>query len=176
MSMEKGYFQIYTGNGKGKTTAALGLTVRAVGAGLKVYIGQFIKNMECSEITSLHMRFPEVTVEQYGTKSGCFINRQPSKEDIEAAQQGYKKADAALHSGKYDIVILDEINIALFFKTISLEQALKLANTRPEKVELIFTGRYAPKELIEKADLVTEMKEVKHYFEAGVTARDGIEK
>ncbi len=176
MSMEKGYFQIYTGNGKGKTTAALGLTVRAVGAGLKVYIGQFIKNMECSEIKSLHMRFPEVTVEQYGTKNGCFINREPSKEDIEAAQEGCKKAYFALHSGKYDIVILDEINIALFFKTISLEQAMKLANTRPEKVELIFTGRYAPKELIEKADLVTEMKEVKHYFEAGVTARDGIER
>lgn len=176
MGLNKGYFQIYTGNGKGKTTSVLGLTVRAVGAGLKVYIGQFVKNMEYSEIKSLRERFPEVTVEQYGTKSGCFINREPSKEDIEAAQQGYKKAYDALHSGKYDIVILDEINIALFFKLINLQQALKLVNTRPDNVELIFTGRYAPKELIEKADLVSEIKDIKHYYEKGVTARDGIER
>lgn len=173
--MDKGYFQIYTGNGKGKTTSVLGLIVRAAGAGLKVYFGQFVKNSEYSEIKILKKRFPEVTVEQFGGKDGCFINREPNTDDFNSADNGYRRAMEALKSHKYDIVILDEINIALHYRIISEEQAMSLVDERPEDVELIFTGRYAPQKFIDRADLVSEINDVKHYFNNGVEARDGIE-
>lgn len=173
--MDKGYFQIYTGNGKGKTTASLGLTMRAAGAGLSVYIGQFIKSMEYHEIGILRDRFPEVTVELYGIE-GCIVNREPDANDIKAAREGFVRAKTALTSGKYDLVIFDEITIAMHFGILSEAQALELVASRPQGTELIFTGRYAPQSLIDAADLVTDMKEVKHYYAAGIEARDGIER
>ncbi|OVE73739.1 cob(I)yrinic acid a,c-diamide adenosyltransferase [bacterium B17] len=169
----KGCVQIYTGDGKGKTTAALGLTLRASGAGLRVYIGQFIKSGDYSEIKAIHDHLPSVTVEQYGR--GCFIKEEPTEEDIQLAQDGLKKAGAAITGGKYDIVIIDEACCAVTAKLLTVDSLLQLISQRPDNIELVFTGRNACEELIEHADLVTEMKQVKHYYEKGVPARTGIE-
>ena len=174
--MERGYLQVYTGNGKGKTTAMIGLTVRAVGANLKVFIGQFMKDDEYNEIKALRARFPEVTIEQYGSGKGFVRDRKANEHDKITGKQGYKRVLEALTSSLYDVVILDEINVALFLGIISLEEVLYLMDNKPKNVELILTGRYAAKEIIEQADLVTEMKDIKHYYEKGVVARDGIEK
>lgn len=171
--MEKGYIHIYTGNGKGKTTAALGVTVRTLCAGRRVYIGQFIKSMKYNE-TKLTQHFDTLCIEQFG--SGCFIKRDPNQEDIALAQKGLDRCREILASEEYDLVIFDELNVALYYKLISLEEVLNLIDSKPKKTELIITGRYAPNELIERADLVTEMKEVKHYFHEGVMARNGIER
>ncbi len=168
-----GYFQIYTGNGKGKTTAALGLTLRAVGAGQKVFIGQFVKGMYYSELKSLG-ELNGVVAKQFGREG--FIHDKPAQEDIDAAKEGLKEAKEILKSGEFDIVILDEANIALFFKLFTVEELLDAIENRAKNVEVIVTGRYAPEKLIEKADLVTEMKEIKHYYTQGVEARVGIEK
>ncbi|NLM07083.1 MAG: cob(I)yrinic acid a,c-diamide adenosyltransferase [Tissierellia bacterium] len=170
--MKKGYVQVYTGNGKGKTTAALGLSVRAACSGLNVYIGQFIKGMEYSELR-IGEFFPNIKLEQYGRS--CFIRRDPNEEDFEKAKDGLKKLDDALHSGGYDVVIADELNIAISYKLIDVEDVLDIIKRKPDNVELIITGRYADERLLEVADLVTEMKEVKHYYKAGVKARRGIE-
>ncbi|MFO7868079.1 MAG: cob(I)yrinic acid a,c-diamide adenosyltransferase [Bacteroidales bacterium] len=169
----KGYVQIYTGNGKGKTTAALGLTMRAVGAGKKVFIGQFVKGMKYSEIQTLESRFPEVCVKQYGLR--CFIREQPAQEDIDAAQAGLREVRRIVEQGEYDVVILDELNIALYYTLFSVQDVLDIIAHKPEQVELVLTGRYAPQELVDVADLVTEMKEVKHYYTQGVQGRKGIE-
>lgn len=169
-----GKVHVYTGNGKGKTTAALGLALRACGAGLRVYLGQFIKSGEYSEITALSTKFPEVTVEQYGRKG--FLKGKPEQEDIDAAIAGLKKAHEAMLSGRYDIIILDEACTSV---SAGLFEGKKLAcfcNARPDDIEVVFTGRNAPEELLEIADLVTEMKEIKHYFRDGLQARKGIEK
>jgi cob(I)alamin adenosyltransferase len=168
-----GYVQVYTGNGKGKTTAALGLTLRAVGAGLRVYIGQFIKNSNCSEVTYISENLPAVTIEQYG--QGFFIKQEPTEEDIRLADEGIRKLHDAMTSGKYDVVIADEANCAVTAKLFSVDKLLELIDEKPESVELIFTGRGADQQLIDRADLVTEMKAVKHYYDNGVTARKGIE-
>lgn len=173
--MEKGYFQIYTGNGKGKTTAALGLAMRAAGAGYRIYLGQFIKSMEYGEIGILRDRFPEVTVELYGIK-GCIVGRDPDPTDVAAAREGLAKAREALRAG-YDLVILDEIFIASRFGLITEEELLDLAANRDPGTELVMTGRYAPEALIKAADLVTDMGEVKHYYTTqGVISRLGIER
>jgi cob(I)alamin adenosyltransferase len=169
----KGYFQIYTGNGKGKTTAALGLTLRAVGAGQKVFIGQFVKGMYYSELKSLK-ELKGVVVKQFGREG--FIHDKPAQEDIDAAKNGLKEISEILKKGEFNIVILDEANIALFFKLFSTEELLEAIENRAKNVEVIVTGRYAPEKLIEKADLVTEMKEIKHYYTQGIEARIGIEK
>ena len=169
----KGYVHVYTGNGKGKTTAALGLIVRACGAGLRVYLGQFIKKRHYSEIKTLKDRFPEVTIEQYGR--GCFIKGKPSPQDIKAAQDGMKKLRKAMLSGKHDIVIADEANIAVSFDLFPVEDIIRLIDEKPENVELILTGRGAHRRLIDRADLVTEMKDIKHYLDKGVASRRGIE-
>lgn len=173
--MERGYVQIYTGNGKGKTTAALGLAMRAAGAGLSVYIGQFIKSMEYHEIGILKERFPEVTVELYGIK-GCIQGRDTDASDRKAAARGLARAEDVLTSGRYDIVILDEIGIAFYFGLITPEQGLALLQKKAPGTELVMTGRYIPDYIIGEADLVTEMKDIRHYYEAGVEARDGIER
>lgn len=170
--MEKGYVQVYTGNGKGKTTAAFGLCLRAVCAGKKVFIGQFVKGMEYSELNAANI-LPNFEIEQFGR--GCFIRNEPSLEDIEAAKKGLEKCKKIISSGEYDVVVLDEINIAMFFKLISVEEVLELIRQKSDKTELILTGRYAPQEIIDAADLVTEMKEIKHYYTKGVMARKGIE-
>jgi len=171
--MKKGYFQIYTGNGKRKTTAAFGLALRAAGHGLRVYIGQFMKKYPYGEVESLK-RFEGIVVEQFGT--GNWVDHSVGEEEVEAAERGLEKCREALESGEYDVVVLDEVNVAVYFGLISLDEVLEVVKSKPEGVELVFTGRYAPKELIQLADLVTEMVEVKHYYTKGVLARDGIER
>ncbi len=170
----KGYIQVYTGEGKGKTTAALGLAIRAAGAGLKVFIGQFIKMGEYSEIKALKRFEDLITVEQFGR--GRFIQGKPSPEDIKAAQKGIKKTLAILSSGKHHVVIMEEANVAVKIGLLSVQDILKIMTAKPQDVELVITGRGADSRIIEKADLVTEMKEIKHYFKQGVAARVGIEK
>lgn len=170
----QGYVQIYTGNGKGKTTAALGLALRAAGAGLKVYIGQFIKGRHYSELESLKKLSPNISLKQYG--KGFIYNNSPGPEDRMAAQKGLKEALRIINSGEYDVVILDEINNALKYELISIQDVLQMVKDKPPPVELVLTGRNAPAELVEQADLVTEMKDIKHYAFTGVMAREGIEK
>ena len=170
----KGYIQVYTGNGKGKTTAALGLAIRAAGAGLKVFIAQFIKMGEYSEIKALKRFKDLILLEQFG--SGRFIKGKPSASDIEAARKGVEKIKAAFTSGQHNVVIMEEANVAAGLGLLSVEDILKIMDEKPKDVELVITGRGADSRIIEKADLVTEMKEVKHYFQKGVKARIGIEK
>jgi len=171
--MEKGYIHVYTGNGKGKTTAALGLSLRAVCAGKKVFFGQFIKGMDYSELKAEKF-LPGFHMKQFGR--GCFIYNKPVEEDIKAARAGLEECSSILSSGEYDIVVLDEINIALYYKLFTVQEVIEMLDNRNPGVEVILTGRYAPEAIIEKADLVTEMKEIKHYYEKGVPAREGIEK
>ena len=169
----KGYIQIYTGDGKGKTTASIGLAIRAAGAGLNVYIIQFLKNGNYSEIKAL-ARFENITVEQYGL--GKFVRGKPSREDMAAGAAGYLKLCEILKQNKHDIVIAEEGNVAVTCNLISEKEMLALMDMKPDNVELIITGRGATAAVIEKADLVTEMKEIKHYYKQGVKARVGIEK
>ena len=170
----QGYVQVYTGDGKGKTTAALGLALRAAGAGLKVYIAQFIKSMEYSEYNSLLRLEEHITLKQFGR--GCFIKGEPCQADIDAAKGAICDIGAALTSGQYDVVIADEANVAFQCHLVSDTELVSLIDARPPDVELVFTGRGAPPAVIERADLVTEMKAVRHYFDQGVMARKGIEK
>lgn len=169
----KAYIQVYTGNGKGKTTAALGLALRACGAGKKVFIGQFIKGKHYSELDSIKKHLKDIQIKQYGLD--CFIVNEPEEKDFMAAQNGLMEMSEIIKSGDYDLVIMDELNIALYYKLIDLEAVLDILRSKPEHIEIVITGRYAPNEIIEIADLVTEMKEVKHYFTKGVDARLGIE-
>ncbi|MCX5999487.1 MAG: cob(I)yrinic acid a,c-diamide adenosyltransferase [Chloroflexi bacterium] len=172
----KGYVQVYTGNCKGKTTAALGLAFRAMGHGLRTYIGQFMKGQQYGELEAAKMAQPYVTIEQYGRAGYVHVQKPPSQEDVRLAKEGLEKAKQAMLSGQYDIIVFDEITTAHFFNLITVEEMLGIIRSKPDGVEVIFTGRYAPKEVIAAADLVTEMVEVKHYFEKGVPARDGIER
>ncbi|WP_035588255.1 cob(I)yrinic acid a,c-diamide adenosyltransferase [Hippea jasoniae] len=170
---EKGYIQVYTGNGKGKTTAAIGLAIRAAGAGLKVLFAQFVKGLPYSEHKALS-RFDNITIKQFGREG--FIHSKPQQADIDKAKEGYEFVLKAFDEGIYDVVILDEANIAVFFNLFSEDDLLKLMDKKPPNTELVITGRYATDKVIEKADLVTEMKEIKHYYQKGVIARVGIEK
>jgi cob(I)alamin adenosyltransferase len=174
--LQKGYVQVYTGNCKGKTTASLGLAFRAMGRGLKTYMGQFMKGQCYAELKSAEMCKPYITIEQYGKDTFIHVQNPPLEEDVKMAVDGLEKAKKAMYSGEYDIIIFDEINTANYFHLITTEEMLEIIRTRPENVEVIFTGRYAPREVIDAADLVTEMVEVKHYYEKGVPARDGIER
>ncbi len=174
MTLEKGYLQVYTGDGKGKTTAALGLALRAAGAGLRVYIAQFVKGMHYSELDALQRFDDLVTVKQYGRS--CFITRDPEQADVDAAREGLEEVRKLLAEDAPDVLVLDEANIAVFYKLFSVGELLEVVAGRPEGVEVVVTGRKAPPELLEKADLVTEMKEIKHYYTRGVEAREGIEK
>lgn len=164
--------QVYTGNGKGKTTAALGLALRGSGAGLKVYIAQFIKKGCYNELKPLK-KLKNIKIEQFGR--GCFIKNKPEKKDIELAQRALERINKILSNKEFDIVILDEINVALNLKLIKLQDVLNTLKTSPKKTELILTGRYAHPEIIRKADLVSEIKDVKHYNYSGVKSRKGIE-
>lgn len=173
MESKNGYIQIYTGNGKGKTTCALGLSLRAICCGKKVFFGQFVKGMKYSELEAVKY-LPGFSMKQYGRE--CFIFNNPSGEDRKIAREGLLEIGDILKNGEFDIVVMDELNIALYYKLFSLEEVIEILDNRNARVEVIITGRYAPDELIEKADLVTEMKEVKHYYVKGVQARVGIEK
>jgi len=166
--------QVYTGDGKGKTTAALGLAMRAAGHGLKVYIIQFMKGWpNYGELKSL-AGHPQITLRQFGRPE--FVDpRKPESVDREMAQDALREARRVLTSGSYELVILDEVNVALKYGLIELKDILALIEEKPEHVELILTGRYAPSEVIERADLVTEMREVKHPYRAGIKGRKGID-
>lgn len=170
--LEKGYIQVYTGNGKGKTTAALGISLRSVCAGNRVFFGQFMKGQEYSELKACGL-LPGLAMEQFG--GVCFVDGTPSEKDISDAKDGLKRMREVLPSGEYDLVVLDEVNTALYFKLLTVEEVMSLLDLKPEKTEVILTGRYAPREIIDRADLCTEMKEIKHYYNAGVDARTGIE-
>lgn len=165
---------VYTGNGKGKTTAALGLAVRCAGAGFSVYFGQFLKDGDYSETESLRLFGGRIKHETFGR--GGFIKGEPSGEDIDMAREGFRSVKEAVFSGLYRLVAADEINVAVFKGLISADDVLELMKTLPEGVELVLTGRYAAEEVMEAADLVTEMREVKHYYSQGIHARKGIEK
>lgn len=170
--MDKGYIHVYTGNGKGKTTAAFGLAVRALLSGKNVFIGQFVKDMKYNE-TKLVEHFENIVIKQLG--NGCFIDRAPNVEDIASAKEGLKECGSILASGDYDLVILDEITIALYFKLFNTNDIITILKNKSYKTEVVLTGRYAPKEIIDIADLVTEMVEVKHYYTQGVLSRDGFD-
>ena len=170
----KGYIQVYTGDGKGKTTAALGLALRAVGAGLKVFIAQFIKMGDYSEIGALERLSESVTVEQFGC--GRFPKGRASEEDIALARRGLGRVKEVFASHQHDVVIMDEASVAVSLGLFGVKALLQIMDSKPPDVELIITGRNAPAAVIEKADLVSEVKAVKHYFQNGVKARIGIEK
>jgi cob(I)alamin adenosyltransferase len=173
MSLEKGYIHIYTGPGKGKTTSALGLGLRAVGAGFKVHMIQFMKGRRYCELESVE-NLTNFTIVQYGRDE--FVSKEkPEQIDIDLAKEGFIHTKDIVKSGKYDMAILDEINVAIDYNLIPLEKVLKLIDEKPEKLELILTGRYAHPELIKIADVVTEMLEIKHPYQQGVLARKGID-
>jgi cob(I)alamin adenosyltransferase len=172
--LAKGLVQVYTGDGKGKTSAAFGIALRAIGRGLKVYIIQFIKGgFDYGELYIID-RLPNLVLKAFG-RGEFVIQKPPGEEDIKLAEEAFQLAKKVVEGGEYDIVILDEINVAINLKLISLEGVLELIKKKPKHVELVLTGRYAPKEIIDAADLVTEMREVKHPFNKGYKARKGIE-
>ena len=171
--LDFGLVQVYTGNGKGKTTAALGQALRAVGRGLKVYMAQFIKGQESGEHLAAQW-LPDLSISQLG--SGEFIiNREPTREELALAQAGWSEISHVVQSGRYDVVLLDEIRHAVKVSLIGLQQVLELVSRRPQHVEIILTGRDMPAELIAAADLVTEMCCVRHPYDRGVKVRKGIE-
>ncbi|MEM2355558.1 MAG: cob(I)yrinic acid a,c-diamide adenosyltransferase [Candidatus Bathyarchaeia archaeon] len=172
--LEKGLVQVYTGDGKGKTSAAFGLALRAVGRGLKVYIVQFIKGgFDYGELYVVD-KLPNLTLKAFGR--GRFVTQKPpDKVDVVLAEEAFDLAKKVVESGEYDVVILDEVNVALSLNLISLEKVLELIKNKPKHVELVLTGRYAPNEIIEAADLVTEMREIKHPYRKGCLARKGID-
>jgi len=174
MPLEPGLIEVYTGDGKGKTTAALGLALRAVGQGLRVLIVQFMKNgSDSGEVIALQNQ-PAISLCHFG-RAG-FVNRnRPSAEDIQVAQQGWQYSLDALHSGQYDVIILDEVNVALDYGLLSLTQVLELCDAKPAHVELVLTGRNAHSKVVQRADLVTEMLALKHPYSKGVRSRKGIE-
>ncbi|MBC7232292.1 MAG: cob(I)yrinic acid a,c-diamide adenosyltransferase [Chloroflexi bacterium] len=174
MRLERGLIQVYTGDGKGKTTAALGLALRAAGHGLRVYIVQFMKGWpHYGELSALAAQ-PNITLVQFGRPN--FVNRKhPDPQDIRLAQEAYQHSLDLLANGQYDVVILDEINVALDYGLISLEQVLALFDAKPPHVELVLTGRNAHPQVIDCADLVTEMREIKHPYRSGIDGRKGIE-
>jgi len=195
MSFKQGYVQVYTGNGKGKTTAAIGLAIRALGAGKKVLFLQFMKAKSYSEHKILPKISSNLTLEtlgkpffvarkqdldpetlaQWEDKCVIFEPGNPPQDYVDLMKKGLLMAQEAIIKGEYDLIILDEINVTMYFELVSAKDVLELiANKRPE-VEIVLTGRNCPQEIIEKADLVTEMKEIKHYYSQGVNARVGIE-
>lgn len=173
--LKQGFVQIYTGNGKGKTTAALGQALRAAGAGFKTYIIQFMKEYSYSELISLKNLNEWITIEQKGNDDFVYKKELPSEEEKSGAREALKKTQDLMLSHAYNLIILDEVLVAVYFKLLTAKEIVSFIKNRPEDVELILTGRYCPEEIIELADLVTEMKEVKHYYTKGVLSRKGID-
>ena len=168
-----GLVEVYTGDGKGKTTAALGLALRAAGHGLHTYFGQFLKGRPTGELKAARMLEPYLTIEQFGEAG--FVASKGDAHQAALVRKGLQRVHHILASGEYDIIVLEEINVALDLELVSLEEVLALLEERPSEVELVLTGRGAPQELISRADLVTEMVAVKHPYGLGVKARPGIE-
>jgi cob(I)alamin adenosyltransferase len=170
----RGLVIVITGNGKGKTTAAFGQALRAVGQGYKVLIVQFMKGRKYGEFVAAEKYLPRLTIHRSGLDS--FVMRDnPAAVDIELAQQGFELAKKAIAGGKYNMVILDEINVAVDFKLVDLKQVVEMIKNKPPALDLILTGRYAVKEIIKLADTVSEIKEIKHHYAAGIKDRAGIE-
>jgi cob(I)alamin adenosyltransferase len=174
MPLERGLIQIYTGEGKGKTTAALGLALRAAGHGLRVHIVQFMKGWpHYGELAALKHQ-PNINLMQFGRAE--FVDRNnPDPQDVRLAQEAWQHSLDALRSGQYDMLILDEANVALDYGLLALEQVLKLLDAKPPHVELVLTGRGAHPAVVQRADLVTEMLAIKHPYTEGITARQGID-
>jgi cob(I)alamin adenosyltransferase len=173
--LEKGFIQIYTGNGKGKSTAAIGQAVRAAGYGFKTYIAQFMKEYPYSELKSLEFLKEFITIEQFAGDDFVYRKELPNKIEMDKARRGLEIAKAKMLSSKFDIIILDEVCVSIHFGLFNDEEILTFMKMKPSNVELILTGRYCPDKLMEAADLVTEMKALKHYYLDGVLARKGIE-
>lgn len=171
----KGYVHIYTGGGKGKTTAALGLALRAAGRGLKTITVQFMKGQHYGELDSVRMTGGLITVEQFGHPTFCRFEGTPDPKDVERAGSALKRVYAVMNAESCDILIADEMVTACLFRLISEDDVIEVMRSKPDGMELVLTGRGATERMIEAADLVTEMKEVKHYFAKGVDAREGIE-
>lgn len=172
--LRRGCIQVYTGDGKGKTTCALGLAFRAVGRGLQVYIIQFLKGRDTGELNAAPRLAPELTIVSFG-RAGLVNLKTPAPEDLDLARQALDLARSVISAGKHDLVVLDEINVALAAGLVPLDEVLNLLHSRPPHVEVVLTGRNAPPEIIDAADLVTEMRPLKHYWQAGLAARRGIE-
>jgi len=172
----KGYLEVYTGNGKGKTTAALGLALRAAGRGCRVYIGQFLKGQAYGELAAVRRLAPLVTLRQFGRRGFVHVTGDPDEEDIRRARRGLARCLTAMLSESFRIVVLDEASVALHLHLLDRREIDSFLDRRPPDVEVVITGRYAPAWLIRRADLVTEMKDIKHYYAKGVRARPGIEK
>ncbi len=179
---ETGYIHVYTGNGKGKTTAAFGLAIRALCAGKSVFIGQFVKSMKYNETRLCDLLaghfdadgFGKICIEQFG--NGCLLDRKPVQADIEVAKKGLRECAEKISSGKWDVVILDELTVAIYLGLLTEDAVLCVLHMRQPAVEVVITGRYASEKLIDIADLVTDMQEVKHYYTKGVLSRDGIDR
>ncbi len=171
----KRYIQIYTGNGKGKTTAALGQALRAAGHGLKTIILMFMKDHLYGELKTLEKLQEFIKVERFGNDAFVFRKQPPDENDLATAHKGLMRAQEVILSKNYDIVILDEICVATYFKLIEPKDVIPLLKEKPDEVELILTGRYCPAEWLELADLVSEMQEIKHYYTKGIIAREGFE-
>ncbi len=173
--LTKGYIQVYTGNGKGKTTAAIGQAVRAAGYGYRTYFLMLMKEFPYNEVTAISLLKDLITIEQVGKDDYVYRKELPPQEEIEKVKLALEKSKQIMLSGEYNLIILDEILVATYFGLITTDDILQLVDAKPFEVEMILTGRYCPKEIIERADLVTEMKDVKHYYEKGILARKGIE-
>jgi cob(I)alamin adenosyltransferase len=172
--LAQGLIQVYTGDGKGKTTCALGLALRMVGQGFKVAMVQFLKGRETGESRAAMRLAPDMTLRYFG-RPGLVNLKSPAPEDLARVREAWDLARRVIEAGAHDLVILDEINLALAHGLIPLQEALTLLKRRPPWVEVVLTGRRPPQELLALADLVTEMQPVKHYYQAGVRARRGIE-
>ncbi len=172
----RGFVQVYTGNGKGKTTAALGLALRAAGHGMKTFIGQFLKGQPTGELDAVRRLSPLITIEQFGRTGFIQFTDGPDDADVDMARTGLRRCREVLTSGGYAIVVMDEVNTAVHFKLLTEREVLDVLDAKPDGVEVVLTGRDAPEAFVDRADLVTEMREVKHYSDRGIKAREGIEK
>lgn len=165
-------YHVITGNGKGKTTAALGMAMRAAGSGMRVFIAQFVKGKPYAEHKILD-QISGIDYALFGRR--CFIYREPEQEDIEVASYGWEKVCQLVQNKAVDLLIMDELHIALYYELIDADEVVDLIRENREHIEIVTTGRYAPESLLGLADLVSEVKEVKHYYSEGVEARKGIE-
>ena len=174
-SERKGLVQVFTGDGKGTTTAALGTVLRAAGHGFKILVIFFIKGESSEGEFKTLPTLPGVEVAKFGMHKWIRDTDNVSPEEKAEAKAALEAAHKAITSGKYDLVVLDEINMAVYFKLITADDVIRLAKDKPSHTELILTGRRADSRIMEIADLVTEMKSIKHPYEKGIKAREGIE-
>lgn len=175
MKLEKGYIQVYTGNGKGKTTAAIGQAIRAVGNDLRVYFVQFMKNFPYGEVDMLKNLAPDMVLKRYGSDDFVFNKTAPSQALKQEMQSGLQEALRVMQEEDFQVIVLDEILVSIYFKLFTETEVLNFLKKKPIETEIILTGRYCPDSILELADLVTNMNEVKHYYQKGVSARRGIE-